>query len=122
MTSARPILVVDDERDNRNLLRRLLEFSGFEVVEANDGFEALHLAQMTQPSMVLLDLSMPHLDGWQTARRLRALPALARVPIMAVSANAMVGDADKALAAGCDDYISKPIDVTDFLRRVRAWH
>jgi CheY-like chemotaxis protein len=71
--------------------------------------------------MVLLDLSMPHLDGWQTARRLRALPALARVPIMAVSANAMVGDADKALAAGCDDYISKPIDVSDFLRRVKAW-
>ncbi len=120
-TSSKPILVVDDERDNRALLRRLLEISGFQVVEARDGVEALEIAETTPPALVLLDLFMPRLDGWQTANRLRAIPALAQVPIMVLSASGLRDGAARALAAGCNDYVSKPIEINDFMRRVRSY-
>lgn len=121
MAFTNSILVVDDEPDNRTLVRRLLEFNGYQVLEARNGVEALEMVYAYQPQLVLLDLSMPHLDGWQTARCLRADPAIARLPIVAISANAMRGDQAKALAAGCNDYVVKPLDMGLLLERVRAF-
>ena len=106
------ILVVEDNEDNRQILvLRLRHWGAFDIREATTGQEALACITLDRPDMVLLDLKLPGLDGWETVRRIRALPApLCQVLIIAVTAHAMYGDRDKALVAGCDEYIAKPID------------
>ena len=109
--SRKKILVVEDNEDNRHILvYRLHKIGDFDITEAADGQEALDLIAQNPPDLMFLDLKLPVLDGWETARRIRAMQGLiSNLPIIALTAQAMVGDEEKALAAGCDDYIAKPI-------------
>ena len=113
-----PILIVDDEPDNRTLFRRMFEFHGFQVFEAADGYAALQITKYLRPALILLDLSMPHLDGWETARRLRRDSRLANVPIIAVTANVWPKGAAEARLAGCDEVVTKPFEIDDLVTRV----
>ena len=103
------ILVVEDVEFNRDLVVQLLE-DNYEVMIAVDGAEGIRLAQRERPDLILMDLSLPVIDGWEATRRLKADPALRSIPIIALSAHAMLGDEEKALQNGCDDYLSKPLD------------
>jgi two-component system cell cycle response regulator DivK len=114
------VLVVDDAAYNREVLVQNLE-DEYEVLEATDGVAAVVLARAQLPDLILLDLSLPVLDGWEAARLLRADPATAWIPIVAVTANAMAGDEARALASGCDDYLPKPVDEELLLTKVREW-
>jgi two-component system, cell cycle response regulator DivK len=104
------VLVAEDNPINRELLRELLENRGYDVVEACDGQEALTMVDETQPDILLLDIGMPVLDGYAVARRIREIPALAPLPILAITAYAMQGDREKILHSGFDGYLSKPVD------------
>ena len=103
-------LVVEDFEDSRFMMRQLLELAGYRVVEATDGEEAVELAVTEQPELILMDLSLPKLDGLTATRRIRQHQGLGRVPIVAVSAHDSPGSRSEALAAGCDEYVTKPID------------
>ncbi len=105
------ILVVEDNPDNRILISDILDALGYDVIEAIDGEQGVEQAIAERPDLILMDLSLPHMDGWTAAGTIKAKPDLASIPIIALTAHAMVGDKEKALAAGCDDYISKPIDL-----------
>lgn len=107
------VLLVEDTEDNRFMMRRLLEMSSFEVVEAVNGEEAVRMAGDEQPDIILMDLSLPVVDGLGATRRIRALPALTGVPIIAVSAHDTADFHSEALAAGCNAYITKPIDFAE---------
>src|SRR4029079_6900037 len=104
------VLLVEDTEDNRQMMRRLLEMSGYEVVEATNGEEAVKLASEERPQIILMDLSLPLIDGLTATRRIRNLPYLSKVPIVAVSAHDTADFHNEALAAGCNAYITKPID------------
>ncbi|HYP00224.1 MAG TPA: response regulator [Pyrinomonadaceae bacterium] len=104
------VLVVEDFADNRFMMRKLLEMSGYEVVEAVDGKEAVEMAESSRPDLILMDLSLPRLDGLDATRRIRELDGLGRVPIVAVSAHDTNDFHADALAAGCNEYVTKPID------------
>ena len=104
------ILVVEDNVDNRRILvYRLRRIGEFEISEANNGQEAVAFVERELPDLIFMDLKMPVMDGWEATRRIRALEAGRRIPIIALTAQAMAGDEQKALAAGCDDYVAKPI-------------
>ena len=103
------ILVVEDVELNQDLVVHLLE-DNYEVLTAVDGAEGLQVAEREHPDLILMDLSLPVIDGWEATRRLKANAALKHIPIIALSAHAMMGDAEKALQSGCDDYLSKPLD------------
>ena len=104
------ILVVEDNLDNRRILvYRLKRIGDFEIIEASNGQEAVEIVQAEPPDLVFMDLKMPVMDGWEATRRIRALETANRIPIIALTAQAMAGDEQKALAAGCDDYVAKPI-------------
>ena len=105
----RQVLVADDKASSRELIRVILECSGYSVSEAGDGLEAVRIAQQIEPDAILLDLQMPALDGFGALARLRADPRFAALPIVALTASAMQGDREKALAAGFTSYISKPV-------------
>lgn len=107
------VLLVEDTEDNRMMMRRLLELSGYRVSEAVNGLEAVKAAERETPSIILMDLSLPLVDGLAATRRIRQLPDLAGVPIIAVSAHDTADFHAEALAAGCDAYITKPIDYTE---------
>jgi len=104
------VLVVEDFEDNRFMMRRLLEMSGYRVVEAVNGNQAVELATSVRPDIILMDLSLPQLDGLAATRRIRTQGGLARVPIVAVSAHDSADFHAEALAAGCNEYVTKPID------------
>jgi CheY-like chemotaxis protein len=103
------ILVVEDVDINRELVVQLLE-DRYQVIEAVNGQEGLELAERERPDLILMDLALPVIDGWEATRRLKADDELKSIPIIALTAHAMVGDEEKALAAGCDDYLVKPVD------------
>ena len=105
------VLYIEDDRPSRVLVRRVLEAEGFRVLEAIDGPQGLDVAQIEQPELILVDINMPEMDGFEVTARLRALPELGAVPIVALTANVMKGDRERTLAAGCSGYIQKPIDV-----------
>jgi CheY-like chemotaxis protein len=107
------VLLVEDTEDNRMMMRRLLELSGFRVSEAVNGVEAVRAAEREMPNIILMDLSLPIIDGLAATRRIRQLPDMAEVPIIAVSAHDTADFHAEALAAGCDAYITKPIDYTE---------
>lgn len=104
------VLLVEDSEDNRFMMRRLLEMAGYRVVEATNGEEAVHLAESEQPDLILMDLSLPVIDGLAATRAIRKLNGLSKTPIIAVSAHDTSDFQSDALAAGCDSYITKPID------------
>jgi two-component system cell cycle response regulator DivK len=108
------VLVVEDEKDNMDLFCQILRFHGCQVLKAEDGREAINVAQSQEPDLILMDLSLPALDGWEATRTIKDIPRLAHIPIIALTAHAMVGDRERALQAGCDGYISKPIEVARF--------
>jgi len=103
------ILVVEDVEYNVDLLVQLLE-DEYELVTASDGGQGMELAKQERPDLILMDMPLPVMDGWEATRRIKANPALAHIPIIGLSAHAMSGDAEKALAAGCDDYLAKPLN------------
>ena len=103
------VLIVEDTEFNRDLLVQLLE-DDYRVATAEDGEVGIARAEQERPDLILMDLSLPKIDGWEATRRIKALPALAQVPVIALTAHAMQGDEEKARAAGCDNYLTKPID------------
>jgi len=115
------ILYIEDDVPNRILVKRVLEAEGFRVVEAGSGRQGLEVAQRERPMLILVDISMPGMDGFEVTSRLKALPGLSAVPIIAVTANVMKGDREKTLAAGCSGYIEKPIDVDLLPRQLAAF-
>ena len=104
------ILYIEDNPYSRTLVRRILEARGYTVLEADNGVTGLATAQEAMPDLILMDLSMPDMDGYETSQQIKSIPQLQHIPIVALTAHAMRGDREKALAAGCDGYISKPID------------
>lgn len=107
------ILVVEDNPDNRILITDVLTSLNYEVIVAVDGEEGISKAADEVPDLILMDLSLPHMDGWTATGHIKANPALVHIPIIALTAHAMVGDRERALKAGCDDYVSKPIDLRE---------
>jgi len=112
------VLIVEDIEDNLILIKSLLELADYRVVEARDGREALAQAQAHHPDLILLDMSLPEIDGWTVARTLRQLPDFRSTLIVALTAHAMHGDREKTLDAGCDEFMTKPIDVPSFVPAV----
>lgn len=102
------ILVVEDDFDNRRIVAKVLAVEGYRVVEATDGLEALSQVRAERPDLILMDLALPNLDGWEATRRLKKDPQTHGIPVVALTAVAMRGDEERARAAGCDDYLSKP--------------
>lgn len=123
LSAERRVLIVEDDSSTVAVLRSILELVlGLrDVWVAQDGHEAIRLAYEHPPDLILMDLALPKLDGWQVTRSLRSNPRFKRTPILAVSAHAMVGDREKALAAGCDDYYPKPIEVDELVRFMRPY-
>lgn len=111
------VLVVEDVDFNRDLVVQLLE-DKYHVIEAVNGQEGLELAERERPELILMDLSLPVIDGWEATRRLKANDDLRSIPVIALTAHAMKGDEEKALAAGCDDYLVKPIDEDELMARI----
>ena len=114
------ILYVEDNEDNVYMLKRRLERAGFEVIVAADGEQGLAVARDQRPDLILMDLSLPVLDGWQATRRLKGAEETRTIPVIALSAHAMPGDREKALEAGCDDYDAKPVKLPSLLAKIRA--
>jgi CheY-like chemotaxis protein len=114
------ILLVEDNEMNRDMLSRRLERRGFEVIVAVDGEEGVARARAEAPDLVLMDMSLPVLDGWEATRQLKAAPETKSIPVVALTAHAMSGDREKALEAGCDDFDTKPIDFPRLLSKVEA--
>jgi len=119
----RRILIVEDEEANIAVVRNILEImlDQDDVYVARDGHEGIKLAYEHDPEIILMDLSLPKLDGWEVARSLKSNPRFKKVPILALTAHAMVGDREKALEAGCDDYYAKPIEVDEFIHFMRPY-
>ena len=114
------ILYVEDNEDNVYMLTRRLRRNGHEVIVAADGEQGLAMARAEAPALILMDLSLPVMDGWEATRRLKATPETRDIPIIALSAHVMAGDKEKALAAGCDDYDTKPVDLPRLLEKMAA--
>jgi two-component system cell cycle response regulator DivK len=117
----RRILIIEDNEPNLYLLTYILESSGYEVLAARDGLEGLSRAQIERPDLVLTDLQMPGIDGYEVARRLRTHPETAAIPVVAVTAYAMIGDRERALACGCVGYIEKPILPSRFRDQIAGY-
>ena len=114
------ILYVEDNDDNIYMLQNRLTRQGFDVLIARDGASGVDVAKVERPDLILMDLGLPVLDGWEAARRLKADPATCRIPVIALSAHAMSGDRVQALEAGCDDYDVKPVEWRRLLTKIRA--
>jgi two-component system cell cycle response regulator DivK len=115
------ILYIEDNFDNRILIKRVLEAEGYTVIEAASGQTGMDLATSSAPDLILMDINLPDIDGYECTARLRHMNGVAKTPIVALTANVMEGDSQKALDAGCDGYISKPIDVDNLPNQVAAY-
>ena len=113
------ILIVEDQPDNRRILRDLLKSAGFELIEAVDGEEALACAREHRPDLILMDIQLPVMDGYEATRRLKADAELSAIPIIVITSYALSGDEQKARAAGCDGYVTKPFSTRKLLAQVR---
>ena len=120
MQPTRKILLVEDNEMNRDMLSRRLQRKGFQVVMAVDGQQALALSKSEQPGLILMDMNLPVLDGWECTRRLKADEETKKIPIIALTAHAMSSDREKARQAGCDDYDTKPVDLPRLLSKIEA--
>lgn len=115
------ILVIEDQEDNRRILRDLLTSVGYEIMEAGTGEEGVSRAEAEHPDLILMDIQLPGLDGYEATRRIKANPALSQIPIIAVTSYALSGDEAKAYEAGCNGYISKPFSPRALLAKVREF-
>src|SRR5882724_7275663 len=115
------ILVVEDQEDNRQILRDLLANAGFEMIEAEDGLQAISQATAHKPDLILMDIQLPNLDGYEATRRIKADPDLHAIPIIVVTSYALSGDEEKARAAGCDAYVAKPYSPRALLAKMREY-
>lgn len=113
------ILLVEDNEMNRDMLSRRLQKRGYEIVMALDGAQGVELAQTAAPDLILMDMSLPVMDGWEATRRIKANPDTHKIPIIALTAHAMSDDRDKAMEAGCDEYDTKPIDLERLLPKIQ---
>ena len=118
---SRRILVVEDTEDNRQIIRELLSSVGYELIEAVDGASGVALAQKERPDLILMDIQLPVIDGYEATRQIRAAPGLAKVPIIAVTSYALSGDEAKTRAAGCDGYVAKPFSPRQLLAKIREF-
>ena len=114
------ILYVEDNDDNVYMLKNRLSRAGFSVIIATDGVQGIAMAASEQPDLILMDLTLPDIDGEEATRRIKADPATKRIPVIALTANAMSNDREKALAAGCDDFDTKPVELQRLLSKIRA--
>jgi CheY-like chemotaxis protein len=112
------VLIVEDNKMNLDMLSRRLIRKGYEVISAADGAAGITVAAAEQPQLILMDMSLPVLNGWDATRRLKAEPATAHIPVIALTAHAMSEDREKALAAGCDDYATKPVDLAHLIEKI----
>ena len=115
------ILLVEDNEMNRDMLSRRLIKKGYDLVMAMDGEQAIEVARSESPDLILMDISLPGLDGWEATRRLKAMPETQAVPIIALTAHAMAGDREKCLEAGCDDYDTKPVEFSRLLGKIQEF-
>jgi two-component system cell cycle response regulator DivK len=114
------ILYVEDNDDNVFVLQTRLTRAGFTVIIAGDGAQGVAMAMSEMPDLILMDLSLPVLDGWEATRRIKAAPETRHIPVIAITAHAMTGDREKALAAGCDDFDTKPVEMPRLMEKIRA--
>jgi CheY-like chemotaxis protein len=114
------ILLVEDNEMNRDMLSRRLQRQGYDVIISIDGESGIHAAHETHPDLILMDLSLPGLDGWEATRSLKAHPVTAKIPVIALTAHAMLGDSQRAKDVGCDDYDVKPVEIGRLLGKIRA--
>ncbi len=114
------ILVVEDNEMNRDMLTRRLQRRGYEVVIAVDGAEGLAMAQSESPALVLMDISLPVLDGWEATRRLKMAPETKSIPVIALTAHAMSGDRERCIEAGCDDFDTKPVEIARLVGKIET--
>jgi two-component system, cell cycle response regulator DivK len=114
------ILVVEDNEENRDSLSRRLQRRGFEVLMANDGRIGVAMAKSEKPDLILMDMNMPEVDGWEATKQIKAFPAMAQVPVIALTAHAMTGDRERAIAAGCTDYHAKPIEFAKLVLQIES--
>ena len=115
------ILIVEDTEDNRQIIRDLMTSAGYELIEAVDGIEGVAAAEREKPDLILMDIQLPGIDGYEATRRIRAIPAIAKVPIIAVTSYALSGDEAKTREAGCDGYVAKPFSPRQLLAKVREF-
>jgi CheY-like chemotaxis protein len=120
MNIMKKLLLVEDNEMNRDMLSRRLERRGYQVLIAMDGEEGITAATEHHPDLILMDMSLPVLDGWESTRRLKQQPATQGIPVLALTAHAMAGERDKALAAGCNDYDTKPVDFVRLLSKIES--
>ena len=118
MNTQKTILHIEDNFENRILVRRLLQSASYQVLEAENALQAVNFLRTTRPDLILMDINMPDVDGYTLTSKLKTVPGIKQIPIIAITANAMRGDREKSLRAGCDGYIEKPIDVDTFLDKV----
>ncbi len=121
MNSKRTVLYIEDDIANKTLIGKLLSAAGYQVLEADNGLDGIQLAREENPDLILMDMSMPGLDGYETTTRLKSAKATAKIPVVAVTAHAMKGDRERTLAAGCDGYIAKPINVDIFIEQLESY-
>ncbi len=114
------ILIVEDNEENRDALSRRLQRRGFEVISAADGKAGVALAQSEKPDLVLMDMNMPELDGWEATRQIKAVPECKDLPVVALTAHALTGDRERALEVGCADYHTKPVDFSKLMTQIEA--
>lgn len=119
--SAMTVLVVEDNPDNMLLIQDVLQALDYTVMEAWDGESGVEAARAERPNLILMDLSLPRMDGWTAAKLIKEDPELAHIPIIALTAHAMVGDRERALEAGCDDYLAKPINLREFREKIKRY-
>ena len=119
--AAKRILAIEDHEENRRLLRDLLTSVGYELIEAVTGEEGVVLAEAQLPALILMDIQLPGIDGYEVTRRIKANPALRQIPVIAVTSYALSGDDVKALEAGCDAYVTKPFDPAELLEKIREF-
>jgi CheY-like chemotaxis protein len=112
------ILLVEDNEMNRDMLSRRLEKKGFQVLVAVNGLESIDVARRDQPELILMDMNLPEMDGWEATRRLKSADETKNIPVIALTAHAMTGDEEKALEAGCNDYDTKPVDFSRLLTKI----
>lgn len=118
MSAQKTILHIEDNFENRILVRRLLQSASYNVIEAENALQAINHLRTTRPDLILMDINMPDVDGYTLTSKLKTVPSIRKIPIIAITANAMRGDKEKTMRAGCDGYIEKPIDIDTFLDKV----